>query len=101
MDFQTYTVRANKGKPRVWLEGKRLEASQFTQGTRYTVEHGDGYVHLRVAADGKRKVSGKPDRPIVDLLGKACGDLDTGTEVRIFYMTNRIGIVAVPKEQQA
>jgi DNA (cytosine-5)-methyltransferase 1 len=94
METQTYTVRANKGKPRIWLEGKRLAASQFKQGTRYTVEHGEGYVILTVDPEGKRKVSGKPDRPIVDLMGKACGDLDTGTFVVVAYTENKISILS-------
>ena len=65
-----------KGTSRIWLEGKRLVEAGFEVGTRYdrnVIKAKDGWDHLelRVKSDGKFKVSGKGDKPIIDISGKA------------------------------
>jgi len=90
MSQQQYIVRANKGKARIWLEGKRLTAAGFTQGTRYHVSHvSDGMV-LGTDPEGAKKVSGKASGPIIDLSGKGCGILATGDNVTINYFNGTI-----------
>ena len=65
-----------KGTSRIWLEGKRLVEAGFEVGTRYdrnVIKAKDGWDHLelRVKSDGKFKVSGKGDKPIIDISGRA------------------------------
>ena len=68
----TRKVGRNKERPRVWLEVKVLEAAGFKPGDRYNLtEEDDLKLKLKLAPDGKRKVSGKGTKPIVDILGKA------------------------------
>ena len=55
---------------RVWIEGTRLVAAGFTVGLRYDLLELDGQLILTLAVDGQRKVSGKGDKPIIDLTGE-------------------------------
>lgn len=90
--LQEYTVRANRGRPRIWLEGKRLAAAGFERGVRFDVtlgtkRYGGLLLELNEDGSGKRKVSGKGDRPIVDIVGadiQRCG-LQSGDDVVITY----------------
>ena len=35
--LQEYTIRANRGRPRIWLEGKRLVEAGYERGVRFNV----------------------------------------------------------------
>ena len=91
-DLQDYTVRANKGKPRIWIEGKRLIAAGFLRGERYTLTSNDTGILLRLDAEGSRKVCGKGERPLIDLSGSGCAPLVTGDQVEIKYTPRQIEI---------
>ena len=90
--LQEYTIRANRGRPRIWLEGKRLAAAGFERGVRFdltlgTKRYGGLLLELNEDGSGKRKVSGKGDRPIVDIVGaeiQRCG-LQSGDDVVVTY----------------
>lgn len=82
---QKYTVRANRGRARIWLEGKRLENAAFTVGARFDIESGDGDLLLCLDPNGSRKVSGKGERPIIDLSGRSCAPFKTGDAVEVEY----------------
>ena len=88
---QAYTVRANRGRARIWIEGARLERAGFTSGARFTVENKGDRITLKPAADG-RKVSGKAGRPIIDITGANCAPFITGDAVAITYRANAITI---------
>ena len=87
-----------KPKSRIWIEGERLKAAGFTVGTRYnrtvhrkpdaTVNH----IVLTLAADGKFKVSGKGEKPIIDITGSTVTELFTGTHVLVQV---EIGIITI------
>jgi len=74
------------------LEGKRLAAAGFERGVRFdltlgTKRYGGLLLYLNEDGSGKRKVSGKGDRPIVDIVGaeiQRCG-LQSGDDVVITY----------------
>ena len=90
--LQTYTIRANRGRPRIWLEGKRLVEAGYERGVRFDVVPlplRDGGMVLAQNEDGtgKRKVSGKGDRPIIDIVGAEIVNsmLRVGDEVVITY----------------
>lgn len=77
-----------KGTSRIWLEGKRLVEAGFEVGTRYDrVLHRSARVHqtngswtavgsidLTLNPKGKFKVSGKGEKPIIDISGGAVTD---------------------------
>jgi len=63
-----------KGTSRIWLEGKRLVEAGFEVGTRYdryTDFNPRGAIQLILNPHGKFKVSGKGDKPIIDISGGA------------------------------
>lgn len=65
-------IGSNKGNARVWIEGDILASQGWTRGTRYDrlVEVETGRIHLTANPDGRYKVAGTDDRPILDLAGK-------------------------------
>jgi DNA (cytosine-5)-methyltransferase 1 len=68
-------VGDNRGRRRVWLEGKRLIGFGFHHQAAYTVTYADGIVIARVAegtADS-RKVAGSEKRPILDICSNKVG----------------------------
>jgi len=93
---QHYKVRANKAKPRIWIEGKKLTHASFVAGTRFNITREDGKVYLYSNPLGSHKVSGNESRPIIDLSGKSCAPFDTGNNVSLtYYPTGQITIEEV------
>lgn len=82
-----------KPRTRIWLEGQRLKDAGFTVGTRYDrTLHGGGIV-IDIAAEGKFKVSGKGDKPIIDITGSAVTERNfKSTHVFVEFMPKRICI---------
>lgn len=76
-------------RSRVWIEGNRLVEAGFKVGARYhrttSGVTGDG-ITLRLAPDGKYKVSGKGEKPIIDITGEAVRKtFPTGDTVDVIY----------------
>lgn len=75
--IETRKIGRNRGKPRLWLEGAILTAAGFPHAQRWIlVEHIQGLDIIAVGGEGKdwngnrvRKVSGKADRPVIDISG--------------------------------
>lgn len=81
----TFKLGINRGRPRVWLDGRPLAAAGFTPGTVYSLEARPGLLVLRLDRDmglleglrrtpthvwEERKVSGRPDgKAIIDVTG--------------------------------
>lgn len=76
-----------KGTSRIWLEGKRLVEAGFEVGTRYDrvlrkvarmkdglISPHQGEIELTLNTKGKFKVSGKGEKPIIDISGGAVTD---------------------------
>lgn len=57
---------SNRGKTRLWLEGNILENHGWTTGDKFDVVMIDGVLKYVKHSNGKRKVAGKPGRPIID-----------------------------------
>ena len=93
-------IGASKGQPhsRVWIEGKRLLESGFTVGTRYQRTPGPGIV-LRIHPQGGYKVSGKGEKPVIDITGKIVAEKfpPPATHVLVTYMPKLIAITPAPK----
>lgn len=60
----------NKGHDRIWIEGSRLIQAGWNNGDRFNRELVDGVLELRRHPEGKHKIAGTPDRPIIDLCGQ-------------------------------
>ena len=92
--LQVYKIGSNRGRPRIWLEGKRLTASGIGRGDKFITHNVDEGVTIQITPDGRRKVSGKGDRPIIDIVGADVTrwGFDIGDEVVITYTYNWIFI---------
>lgn len=90
-----------KAMSRIWIEGKWLVWAGFTVGTRYDrhVNKEAGLIQLVTMGNGKYKVSGKGDKPIIDTSGKVVREVfpDTGDDtarqvVEVVYERGKITI---------
>jgi len=63
-------IGQNKGRPRIWLEGAILINAGFNHGDRFDVINEPNKLIIKRNPQGKRKISGSHDRPIIDMLGK-------------------------------
>jgi hypothetical protein len=70
----TRKLGSNRGKTRLWLEGAILENHGWTTGDRFDVILIDGVLKYAKNPNGKRKVAGKPGRPIIDTNTNAISD---------------------------
>jgi hypothetical protein len=67
----TRNIGLNRGKPRLWIEGNALVEAGLDHGGRWDLlDHTspDGFF-ISGNPDGKRKIAGKPGRPIIDMTG--------------------------------
>lgn len=62
----TRKLGSNRGKTRLWLEGAILENHGWHTGDRFDVILIDGVLKYAKNTNGRRKVAGKPGRPIID-----------------------------------
>ena len=62
----TRKLGSNRGKTRLWLEGNILSAQGWHTGDRFDVVMIDGVLKYAKNTNGRRKVAGKPGRPIID-----------------------------------
>ena len=95
MDTFTSKIGTSRQIPasRVWIEGARLVRAGFTVAVRYTLTEVDGTLVLTLATDGKRKVSGKGAKPIIDVTGDTIRRMFVGREtVTVDYTIGKIVI---------
>jgi len=97
MNPTTYTITrkigSNRGKPRLWIEGRALLDTGLLKGHRWNLETTATGLVITLSADGKRKVSGKADRPVIDITAASLGTLKTGDVVSI--LVDRKGSLTV------
>lgn len=63
----TRKIGTNRGKNRIWLEGAVLTDNGIYHGMRFNVISAPNSLVIAIAHDGKRKIAGKPGRPIIDM----------------------------------
>lgn len=85
MMYAKRNVGQNRGKRRLWIEGKLLIEAGFTHGKRWDLVETTFGFKLIENPDGKRKVSGKPDRPIIDISGSTLDLLPDATVFGLSY----------------
>lgn len=94
----TRKVGLNRGKKRIWIEGKLLIEAGFLSGLKLTATVKNQVLTLAIDANGERKVSGKvkPDgspNPIIDLTGAMIADLVGDAE--LVSVTFETGIITI------
>ena len=86
---ETSKIGINKGKSRLWIEGALLTSAGFRHGQRYNIQHHSrGFTIISDEINGKRKISGKADRPVIDITASGLGALHNmpkGTMVTLEY----------------
>tara|TARA_R110000868_G_scaffold379731_1_gene645666 strand:- start:140 stop:484 length:345 start_codon:yes stop_codon:yes gene_type:complete len=110
MTKQLTIIGTNHGKAvsRIWIEGKRLIESGFVRGARYDREvvniEGNLTIWLQISKDGKYKVAGKGDKPIIDTSGKIIRDVfpDTGddTAKQVIEVTYGDGVIILQRAEK-
>lgn len=110
-DTAIWTRKAgqNRGQRRVWLEGARLVDAGWTRGTRFSRTVTDGTIFLHACSEqefselrarARGTVSGKGDKPVVDLNGQWLTKfLGTADRVRVAAGTvlGRMTIMITPE----
>jgi DNA (cytosine-5)-methyltransferase 1 len=99
MNAQTLTVTItrkigqNRGKPRLWIEGAHLTAAGFKPGDMFAFNIvGDTFAMVRCDAPSlpsdkrPRKVSGKGEKPIMDISGAGLGAIGNAASVTLRYL---------------
>ena len=67
----TRNIGLNRGKSRIWIEGKSLSDYGWIKGASYAKDNSaKGLIVLTKDVKGKLNVAGGPDRPVLDLCGK-------------------------------
>ena len=108
----TYTrMGLNRGAPRLWLEGGRLDRCGFEPGAKFLVELDLAHrqVRLKLDPNGDRTVSGRKktlasgeirNTPIVDVAGASLGDvLGEGARLRAVMASGEIVFDLHPTEK--
>ncbi len=87
MEQFTRKIGRNRGKPRLWIEGKHLNAAGLAHGTLWTLEQTDSGLIIKADPNGKRRIAGRQDRPIIDIVGAGLGKISQATTVTVSYVT--------------
>ena len=116
---KTHKIGLNRGKRRIWIDGKALADAGFTGGTKYFLSHSryhnwhNNHLHLFALKNNEfegdqllmneqiRKVTGRPDgKPIIDMVGAIVADTFPAgvTHVEVTYDDRRIVIRPQLKE---
>ena len=92
MQTITRKIGMNRGRSRLWIEGKALTAAGFKHGDPWQIiKTEDGfYIQQADAFEVEgiriRKISGKPDRPVIDILNvREIGALADAESVKIEF----------------
>lgn len=98
-------VGQNKGRPRVWLQGKRPALAGFNPGVKYELVIEADSVALRISAEGSRvvsqKVVGEKAIPIIDVnSSEALAMFDGLTELRVVMRENEILLLPTASERR-
>lgn len=98
-----YKIGCNKGRPRIWIDGKRLADAGFVGGTIYRCGVLPGVIQLSLNPmpdEHTRKVTGRPDgKPIIDMLGRDVAAAFPGaSHVAVTFSAGQIIIRATAKE---
>jgi DNA (cytosine-5)-methyltransferase 1 len=72
--MKTRNIGMNKGKRRIWLQNGELTDNGIHHGMRFDAVPSGNVLEIIINPEGKRKIAGGPDRPIIDMAGKIVTD---------------------------
>ena len=100
-----YKLGQNRGKPRVWLQGKQPSLAGFNPGVQYEIEvvKEKNMVALKVSESGSRVVSkktqGDKEIPVIDINSQELLGLFSGmSEIRVIMSDRAIFILPLASE---
>lgn len=105
--MQTYAVTKiteQRGKPRIWIEGSRLELAGFTPARRYTVQVDAEACRLtlRIAEEGDRLVSRRESAgkvsPIIDICNATLAMFAGFDRVRVVFAAGVVHVLPLASE---
>ena len=70
----TRKIGLNKGKRRIWIEGAVLLNNGLARGDRFNTASHTNQLEIILDDAGKRTVSGKGEKPIIDMTGAIITD---------------------------
>ena len=76
-------IGKNRGKPRLWIEGKMLLNNDWIKGVQFQVEYFPTGVRIDRGIDSNHTVAGSFERPIIDLNNSQLPDIDGATYTMI------------------
>lgn len=99
MNSKQLNVGMNRGKARLWIEGRWLADAGFTRGMAYTVRPmpENGMLLIYADPEGSRRVAGTVDRPILDLTKAADMSAIGGSGSIVSLVSPNAGSIIVTK----
>jgi len=92
-------IGENKGRPRIWFQGKRLESCRMHPGSRIQVDYSENEIRVYLSESGSRVVSSKKEQPIIDLSNSRIGEIFKGVDrVRAVFKDGEIIITIHPDD---
>lgn len=96
----TRKIGRNRGKPRLWIEGAALVEAGLDHGNRWDFHPIPAGFIIERNPEGKRKIAGKPGRPIIDIAGSTLGALGGVPAVSITYNPGAGLMVVVAADEE-
>lgn len=92
--ISTITIGENRGKPRIWIQGRYLEAAGFTRGTPIKIQFQKKGITITPFPESDNHVSGTANRaPIIDInTAKIIEAFEDTKNVKVAVYQNRITI---------
>ena len=102
-DVWTKRLGENKGRPRLWLETKRIERSGFVPGCRFSIERREGGLRLVQDEFGAYTVSSKTKNgsttPVIDLnSSKTLDELSKFQVVRVIIAVRCLWVLPLASD---
>lgn len=97
MNSKQLNVGMNRGKARLWIEGRWLAEAGFAKGQNYSITCLPAENRLVIYLDGagSRRVAGTADRPIMDLTRAAEMSAIGGAGARVVLESTQAGCIVV------
>ena len=98
------TLGDHRGAPRLWLEGWRLSDIGAAPGARFRVltDAENGTLTILIDEKGDRVVSGKDERPIIDMNNGKLGEVfKTSKRLQVTYNNGEIRVEVNPCDKAA
>ncbi len=90
----TRRIGRNRSRARLWIEGKHLTAAGLSHGTLWTLNQTEDGLTIQADPQGRRRIAGRADRPVIDIVGTSLGKLADAKVVSCSYQPDS-GLITV------